>query len=324
MDSGEPAVQPSQDEIRWYNEWVKRYPKLLLCDRDIVISAVRGDGFCSIWAFLVALSFMGREPATFADSTVDIQGEDPIHLNDDIRNPRSLADVKTLVVFVAQELLGRLDRLVHPVKGEKVPSMWINGICFSRNDLEVLIFELVRDPETVNSVAGIGHIKVLLLITHTRMELYDSRNKKLTLSGHPDDLPIYLTTNHIHYEVHQPPYVEKISDMMANNLWIQEELKGSPFKGPFELRAEGVENEVSPQPVAEVAPARGVADSSGWACLVCTTYNWLGTPTCHVCDAPHPLVLYPDVQPPVGVASWAASRAASWAASCAHALFTVR
>ena len=344
MDYEEPAAQPSPDEIRWYNEWVKRYPKLLLCDqeRNVVISAVRGDGFCSVWVIMIAYSLLGRDPATFAESEIVIQGtDDPILISDDIRNPRSLAEVKTLVVFIAQELLGRLDRLVHPVTGEKVPSMWFNGICFSRNDLEVLIFEFVRDSETVNSVSGIGHIKVLLLITTTRMELYDSRNKKLTLIGHPDDLPIYITTNHIHYEVHKPPYIE-LSGNTTDNRWIQEELKGSPFERyPFELRAEGVVNEVAPQPAAEVAPAPPAhADSLGWECLDCTTYNDHGTSTCHVCrapppahadkwmclnctventaetracslcEAPHPLVLYPDVPPPAEVAPQPAAEVA--------------
>lgn len=160
-----------------------------LADGSFEGDSARGDGFCSIWAVLVGWSLLDRE--RLIKNSQFIQGDDPLTMERLIQ----------ILVNISTTLLGMM--------GDS-PTLEIEDFVFTKGELEIMNFQLTSDFDTLDRIQGRAQFQILSMLLAVEIQILDTTTGIIDRIGNKDNSTIRISTNSIHYHVH--------NSILANNL----------------------------------------------------------------------------------------------------------
>ena len=234
--------------------WLHNHPKIVFRG---MYSAVRGDGWCSLWALVNGMALWKRPNGIKPDDTLM-----EILTDENQRNPKTLQHIKQIVLQMATCVNGMfVEKPRRPYtcigcsvvidepqsmdtcelcscpiikdnidNGENTRNVTVEmwDMVFTKFGIELAIEQFIQDD--VDSIHGIEHLKLLAVAFGVCVELYDSQNDKLDVFGNPENERVYISTDGGHYNVHNRDN-RNIPDFPQLRELLKEQWNGSGVDG---------------------------------------------------------------------------------------------
>jgi hypothetical protein len=165
-------------------------------------SAVRGSGFCSIYAVLIGVSLLRNDVNAFFPLNTDIQ------TMDDVRNAiltfaRTMRDIDAPTLSLNEGVRPNLED------------------AFIKILVQILIEDLERDPKDLNIMQGDLAIRILAQLMGITVYIFDPNERNVTTIQGADNesSKVYLSVQNGHFEVHMPPTVR--APILRTRYWFE-------------------------------------------------------------------------------------------------------
>lgn len=188
----------------------KLYPIIYAHTEDKgIISGVRGNGYCSIWAVLIGWSLLEKDKL-FINTD---------YISSDNKEPKNLDDIKKILIDQGEKFLNKLEE-------KNLFKIEINqNLVLEKWEIELMIYLLKE--KTCDTINGIAHIKILALLLEVHILIYDNVEKKIDEINSNVFETIRITTNGKHYNVHynKKDYNNENLEKLKSSYWWIEQFK---------------------------------------------------------------------------------------------------
>ena len=168
--------------------------------------AVRGDGYCSIWATLIGWSLVNRDLLirNFMNFT----------------QPKNIKELIEIIVKTGNIIIGLMGS-----KNKFEYESFQNDSAFTKLEIETMINQLELD--NIDTIIGRSHFQIMALLFDIQICIFDEEDQRIHKIGNSNYPTVRISTNGIHYHVHNNKVGEDL-DHFINKFWWYEQWKNHP------------------------------------------------------------------------------------------------
>ena len=161
------------------------YPKILsrLGDTDFIAGSARGDGYCSIWSVIIGRSLISEQ--LFNPVLLSQFGK---------TQPTTIQEVIEILLHVSNTILLLLDEQEVYIFNETMSILKI--------ELKEFINQLEIPFQYLNTIIGVGQIKILAYLMNCNIIMKDTNNCLTYSINKSGSTIIRISTNMGHYYTH--------------------------------------------------------------------------------------------------------------------------
>lgn len=212
---GKSASGEAKESSASENDSFDNYPIILSRTEDGSFEAgsARGDGYCSIWSVIIGRSLISEQ--LFNPVLLEQYGKS---------HPENINQVVEILLDVSKSILSLM--------GEKYEFPLTDTMSIVKTELEDFISQLDLPFKYLNTITGVGQIKILSYLMNCNIIMKDITSNNIYSFNESGSTKIRISTNNSHYYTHNlntTKEVVLVTDYWWNHMWTW--MPYDPLKG---------------------------------------------------------------------------------------------